>query len=295
MADRQREPTFQTKTSLRTLLASAGSRPKRRLGQHFLIDRNLMTKLVEAAELGPADCVLEVGAGTGSLTSLLASAAGRVIAVEIDPVLAGIASETLTGVSNVTLIQGDALDRKSAVAAAVLDALRQASSETVGLCKLVANLPYDIATPLVVDLLLGDLHFQQLCFTVQTEVANRFLAQCGTADYGPVGIITQLLCAGQRICKAPPQAFWPEPKVHSTMLRLDRRPPEEVPVSQPVELAKFVRSFFQHRRKTISHTARKLDHAGRLSAAITAAGLPPSARPENLTIPQWVDFYCRAS
>ena len=286
---------FQTKTALRILLESAGTNPRKRFGQHFLIDRNLMQKLVDAAEPGPNDCVLEVGAGTGSLTGLLAGAAGCVVAVEIDRELAGLAGELLADVPNVTLICGDALDRKSAISAEVLAALQRAQAKTGGLLKLAANLPYDIATPLVIDLLLCDLDFRQLCFTVQTEVADRFLAQPSTPDYGPVSIITQLLCTGHRICKVPPQAFWPEPRVNSTMLRLDRRPPAEIPVSKPGEFATFVRSFFQHRRKTISHTAKQKENAERIAAAIREAGLPPDARPENLTVAQWVEFYRRAS
>src|SRR5207244_2312773 len=155
-------------------------------GQHFLIDRNLMRILVASAEIAPADCVIEVGAGAGSLTGLLAAAAAHVVAVEIDPRLVPIALAELAGRENVTLVAGDALADKSTLSAALVDAVSRARRGASGGLMLVANLPYDIATPLVIDLLLSDLPMTRLCFTVQSEVADRFLAAVGSRDYGPI-------------------------------------------------------------------------------------------------------------
>ena len=238
-----------------------------------------------------ADCVLEVGAGTGSLTGMLAQAAGRVVAVEIDRGLARLAGQRLSGPENVVLIERDALDRKSMIARDLGTAIGLAHAEAGGPLKMVAHLPSDIATPLIMNLLLGELPVGLLCFTVQTEVADRLLAPPGVAAYGPVSIITQILAAGRRICRVPPQAFWPAPKVHSAMVRLDVRPASTVPVSDPTDFAGLVRSFFQHRRKTIAHTAKRLNNAERLLAAIGRMGVQPGARPENLTVEQWVDLY----
>lgn len=337
-------PSFQTKTALRRMLDEAGISPRGRYGQNFLIDRNLMRKLTDAAELGSADCVLEVGAGTGSLTAMIAKAAGRVVAVEIDRELVRLAGERLSGLDHVILLRADALDNKSTVARDLYSAVRSAHTKTGGPLKMVANLPYDIATPLVVNLLLGarpqtpvarasrtcttpvapasrrcarpvarasrpcahrrnggatkalghspsHLPFSRFCFTVQQEVADRFLAEPDTAAYGPISIITRLLAAGRRICKVPPQSFWPAPRVHSTMIRLDVRPAAGIPIEDPPVFARFVRSFFQHRRKTIAHTARQLDAGGRILDAITQTNLPPEARPENLTVQHWTAFY----
>jgi 16S rRNA (adenine1518-N6/adenine1519-N6)-dimethyltransferase len=291
MASEPENPEFHTKTMLRGMLASAGLSPRRRHGQHFLIDRNLMMKLLDSAELGRGDCVLEVGAGTGCLTALLAERAGRVVAAEIDEGLAALACEHLARFDNVTLVRGDALASKSAIAGELQRAVEDALASMGGSLKLVANLPYDIATPLVVDLLLGDLPFGRLSFTVQAEVAERFFAEVGTAEYGPIGIVTRLLATGGRICRVPPQAFWPEPKVHSVMMRLDPRPGSEVQLADPVGFAGFVRSFFLHRRKTMAHLANQREDAARCLAALDQMGIAVGRRPESVAPGQWAELY----
>ncbi len=282
------KPGFQTLSDIRGLLAAAGLRPKKRFGQCFLIDRNLMHKLIDSAGIGPADCILEVGGGTGSLTCMLAGRAGRVVSVELDEGVAAIARGRLAAFDNVRHVPGDALANKSQLSPALVDAVRAARVESAGPLKLVANLPYDIATALVIDLLLSELHVERLCFTVQSEVADRFLAEAGTRDYGPVSIITQLLCEGQRIAKAPPQAFWPAPKVSSTLVRLDRRPAEAVPVQDPAAFAAFVRPFFHFRRKTLANVCRQL---GIDPAILGTAGIDHSLRPEVIPPDKWVRLY----
>jgi 16S rRNA (adenine1518-N6/adenine1519-N6)-dimethyltransferase len=282
---------FQTQTRLRAMLGEAGLVPRKRHGQHFLVDRNLMMKLVDCAEIGRGDCVLEVGAGTGSLTALLAVRAGRVVTVEIDEGLAELARANLAAFDNVRLLRVDALARKSEVAASVVAAVEEARSKCDGPLKLAANLPYDIATPLVIDLLLSDMGFSRLCFTVQAEVADRFLAKVGTADYGPVGIITRLLAAGRKIARVPPQAFWPVPKVHSVLVRLDRRLDNEIEVDEPAAFAGFVKSFFLHRRKTMSHLARQRPDAEMCIAALEQGGIALDARPEAVHFEQWIGLF----
>jgi 16S rRNA (adenine1518-N6/adenine1519-N6)-dimethyltransferase len=282
---------FHTKTMLRGMLALAGLTPRKRHGQHFLIDRNLMMKLLDSAELRRADCVLEVGTGTGCLTAFLAERAGHVVTVEIDERLAVVARENLACCGNVTLVCGDALASKSAVAETVQRVLREAMATLIGSLKLVANLPYDIATPLVVDLMLGELPFERLCFTVQAEVAERFFAEVGSAAYGPVGIVTQLLAVGERICRVPPQAFWPEPKVHSVMMRLVRQSAADIPLADPVGFADFVRSFFLHRRKSMAHLVKQRDDADRCFAALDHLGITRNSRPENVAPDQWAAVY----
>lgn len=283
--------SFQTKTVLRQALGEAGIRPRRRYGQHFLIDRNLMRKLIEAADLDGDDCVLEVGAGTGSLTGWLARTAGRVIAVEIDPRLADIAERHLGEVGNVTLIRADALEGKSTVSGGVVAALREGVRGGGGRQKLVANLPYDIATPLVMTLLLGDLPLGRFCFTVQAEVAARFLARPGMDEYGPIAVITQALATSRLICKVPARAFWPVPKVASAMIRLDRRPSPDICGDDARAFAEFVRSYFRHRRKTLLSMARRQGLAARLTEVIGRIGMPAESRPEDLSVGQWVDLY----
>lgn len=282
---------FQTQTVLRSLLEASGLSPRKQFGQNFLIDQNLMRKLVESAELTPTDCVLEVGHGTGSLTSLLANEAGWVVAVDVDPKVAEIAHEWLADRANVEFICQDALENKSTVAAPVYAALTAALQRLQGNLKLVANLPYDIATPLIINLLLGEPRFERLCFTVQDEVGDRFLAAPDTSDYGPVGIISQMLATGHRTTRVPPQAFWPPPKVTSAMLRLDVRPREQVPVNDLTAFAHFVRSFFLHRRKTMTSISKMLEMEQRVSPALKQLGLSAAVRPEVVTVEQWVELF----
>lgn len=280
-------PTFQTLTTLRGLLDAAGLSPRKLYGQHFLIDGNLMNKLVTAAELNPKDTVLEVGTGTGSLTTLLARSAGLVVTVEIDTQIASVADDVLSPMKNVRQILGDALKSKSTISPEVIRALQEGRNSCGGDLKLVANLPYDIATSLVIDLLLSELPFERLCFTVQTEVADRFAAAPDTDAYGAVGIIAQTLAGVRRICKVPPEAFWPRPRVDSSMLCLVPLEPSMRPVTDAPRFAHFVRKFFLHRRKTMSHLIRAEEQAERLLAGLDELKIDRRSRPEQLSTSQW--------
>lgn len=283
---------FQTKTRIAAILESLGRRPNHRFGQNFLIDRNLMEKLVNSAELQPNDCVLEVGPGTGSLTAHLVQRAGRVVSVEIDRFLADHLEQTLGTDARFRLVRGDCLQDKSTLSPELIEAVRQAGAELKSeSLKLVANLPYDAATPLVIELLISDLKVSRLCFTVQTEVADRFLATPSTRDYGPVGIIVQALCTAKRIAKCPPEAFWPRPKVHSTMIQLDVTPNPPPALLPPGPFAQFVRSMFLHRRKTIVNNARSVENADGVLAAIRELKIDEKARPENLSVEEWIDLW----
>ncbi len=293
MSATSKNPGFQTQTTIRALLDSAGLSPRKRFGQHFLIDANLMHKLLDAAKVGPEDCILEVGTGTGCLTTLLAASAAAVVTVEIDDQMAEIAEQTLAEATNVTLIRGDALKSKSTISPEVLTTVRATLARCRSELKLVANLPYDIATSLVIDLLLTDLPFTRLCFTVQTEVADRFMARPQSDDYGAVGIIAQTLAKVRRVCKVPPKAFWPPPKVDSTMLCLEPLSKPGCPTTDPANFAQFVRGFFFHRRKTMSHLVKQTTHAEQALQALADLGIDARSRPEQLTILQWQKFHER--
>lgn len=282
---------FQTQTQIRRLLEQAGVPPRKRYGQNFLIDRNLMHKLIEAAEIEPSDCVLEVGTGTGSLTGLLAEVAGKVISVEIDPRLYAIAENRLGDDENVNLLNTDALEKKSRVSGEMIETVYEELCELGGRLMLVANLPYDIATPLVIDLLLlKEPIFSRMCFTVQAEVAERFLAEPGTAGYGPVSVVVQALTRPKRICKAPAKAFWPPPRVESTMLRLDVLNAWDQQVGNRKRFSARVREFFLHRRKAMAHSSRRDPYGEKWPQLLAEIGLDPMARPENVTVSQWIEL-----
>jgi 16S rRNA (adenine1518-N6/adenine1519-N6)-dimethyltransferase len=280
----------QTKRQIEALLAAAGFHPLKRFGQHFLIDGNLMHKLVAGADIRRDDVVLEVGPGTGSLTELLLEAAGHVVAVEIDNGLQAVCRDRLGDSGRLTLIHTDVLQRKSAVADSVVEALKVQAEALGGRMMMVANLPYQVATPLIVDLLLGGMHVSPLCFTVQAEVADRMVAPAGGKAYGPVSVFVQALADIEQIARVPPQAFWPVPKVDSAMLRLDVR--EGRASSPPVreELAELVHGCFLHRRKTMKSNlkgllgtaaSRRVEDDGRWNL---------DDRPERITVTQWVEL-----
>ena len=220
----------QTLRQVRELLAGADLAPQHRYGQNFLIDLNLMRKLVGAAELSPGDVVLEVGPGTGSLTELLLDSGARVVAVEIDRGLQGILRARLGAHPRFTLVQGDALAAKSRVNPLLLRLLAErapaaAPGPAPGAYKLVANLPYQIATPLLIDLLLVQPRFERLVGTIQKEVGERLVAEPRTPAYGPVSIILQTLADIRPLAILPPAAFWPRPEVESVMVLIRPRPP----------------------------------------------------------------------
>ena len=278
----------QTKREIQALLVDAGVRPRKRFGQHFLIDGNLMRKLVAAADLQPDDVVLEVGPGTGSLTEELLGVCGHVVAVEIDRTLQTICWDRMGEIPHFTLIAGDVLERKSAIAAGVCRELQARQRELGGRIMLVANLPYQVATPLVIDVLVSELCVSVMCFTVQAEVADRLLAHSGSKSYGPVSVFAQALADVERIARVPSEAFWPAPQVDSAMLRLNVRPERALPAAVQRKLTELVHGCFQHRRKTMKSNLRALLDGPALTRVETDGRWDLSARPECISVTQWV-------
>lgn len=276
----------QTQSEIRQLLATAGLAPQHRFGQNFLIDLNLMRKLVAAGDVNPADTILEVGPGTGSLTEFLLDAGARVVAVEIDHGLQAVLRQRLGGHPRFTLIQGDALAGKHRVNQLVRNVLEQQPPEAGGAYKLIANLPYQIATPLLVDLLLVTPRFEQLTCTIQREVGERLAAEPRTDAYGPVTVVVQTVAHVTPHAIIPPSAFWPRPQVESVMLTIRPRPPEQVQVADVQGFAALVQRGFQQRRKMLRRLLRDLDEL-MLLAAFRHAGINPDSRPEELSPPDW--------
>lgn len=273
-------PNPPTRRQLQALLRSAGLRPQRRYGQHFLIDANLMRKLVDAAQLTAHDFVLEVGAGTGGLTRLLAAHAGAVLAVEVDWRLAAIARAQIGG-QRVTVLELDVLEGKTRLAPALLE--RLPAEPGPGRLMLVANLPYQVASPLLINLLLDVPGMARLCFTVQSEVGQRLAATPGTKDYGQLSVLVQATGTLQRIARVPASAFWPRPKVDSVMLRLDTH--------QRVDrrgLWQTVKTGFAHRRKMLKANLGEWVGQELLQQVCQELGLDWRVRPEALSVRQWV-------
>ena len=248
-------------------MTSGKVRPKRKLGQHFLADDNILRVIGRLADLGADDVVLEIGPGLGILTGFLAERVAYVHTVEIDRSLAPHLAAGAAARPNVALLLGDAL---------ALDL----ASLTPSPGKLVANLPYSIATPIVVESIEALPTIVLWCVMVQREVADRFFAEPGTKTYGAVSVILRLTSERTGFHPVPRTVFRPRPNVDSALVAFRRRPaPSDYPAVKRV-----VQGGFAHRRKTL---ANSLELAGvapraRVAAALDDLGLGPSARAEAL-------------
>jgi 16S rRNA (adenine1518-N6/adenine1519-N6)-dimethyltransferase len=276
------QPALQTKQQIQALLAECGTRPKHRFGQNFMIDGNLLRLLAGAGELSAGDLAIEIGPGTGSLTEELLSAGCRVVAVEIDRDLAQSLRTRLGGHPRLRLIEGDALAGKHALGAELLAEIQSAKS-----ARLVANLPYNIASPLVIELLIAGVGL--LAFTVQKEVAQRLKASAASEHYGPLSVMAQLLADVELLRTIPPQAFWPMPKIDSALVRMTRR---DRLGPKAADFSRFMHGVFSFRRKMLR---KAILSAGRTEAqadaALAAVGLSPRMRPEELSPDQWLGLY----
>lgn len=240
----------QTVSYLQKRFAEVGIRPESRYGQNFLIDLNLIDLLVDAAKIGPQDVVLEIGTGMGSLTTKMATMAGAVVTVEIDSRVFQLASEELDSFGNVTMLLVDALKNKNSFAQEVIDAVHQNLAAIPGSqLKLAANLPYNVATPILSNLLLFDPVPVSLTATIQKELAERIAAPVGTKDYSALSIWMQSLCDVEIVRILPPQVFWPRPKVHSAIIQLVPSAEKRAQIRNLDFFHAFVRALFLHRRK----------------------------------------------
>ncbi|HEV3256681.1 MAG TPA: 16S rRNA (adenine(1518)-N(6)/adenine(1519)-N(6))-dimethyltransferase RsmA [Gemmataceae bacterium] len=247
----QRNPR-QTLSYLRNLFEERGLRPKNKLGQNFLIDLNLLDLLVRTAELSRDDLAVEIGSGTGGLTVRLAEHAGAVLSVEIDPAFFTLAGETVGRRDNVTLLYADVLRNKNELdprVLAVLDDLRHKSG-----CrhlKLVSNLPYAVATPVLANFLLTDLPFERMVVTVQWEIAERLTARPGTKDYGSLAVLVQSLADISLVRRLSPAVFWPRPQVDSAIVRIVPSADKRAHVGDVHRFRNFLRDLYVHRRKNL--------------------------------------------
>lgn len=302
---------MQTKRQIQELLTSAGVAPNRRLGQHFLVDLNLMRLLVDSAGIGPADIVLEVGPGTGSLTEALAERAGRVVAVELDRTLAGIVRSRLACAGNVHILNTDVLSNKGTIAPAVVEAV-EATRERAGemglmgrigpmrhlpgggRVLLVANLPYDVASPVMINLVKGPLIAEAMCVTVQKEVAERMAALPGSRDYGTLSIFLQATGGVEVLRTLPPGVFWPPPQVESAVVRYTRDADKSSRIGDMELFTRVVALFLGHRRKMlracVRHAPPELGGRDTWRTIFEHLSIDPTRRPEEIPIDQYVNM-----
>lgn len=281
---------MQTKQQIEQLLASAGVRPNHRLGQNFLIDLNLMQFLIDTAHIHPTDIVLEVGTGTGSFTEGLSLAATRVISVEYDKTLAKIAQRRLENAPHVTIINTDILQTKSKLNPQVVEEIQKATQTNPGRLLLIANLPYSISSPLIIDLITGgegNITCDEMYITVQHEVAHRIVAQPHSKDYGTLSILMEATGQTKIIKKLKPNVFWPRPQVDSAMLTYKRQPEKIAEIKDMAMLRQVVALFLGHRRKMLKACTKfaqgTLKNVQNWPDIFENAQIDPHQRPEQLS------------
>lgn len=257
---------------LRALLDAHGVRPSKALGQNFVIDPNTIRKVVEAAGLRGTEDVLEIGAGAGSLTVGLASAARRVIAVELDRRLLEVAREVTAPLSNVEVVAGDALELDLAPIAAT---------------RLVANLPYNVAATVVLRVLEEAPQIESLTVMTQREVGERLAAEPGSKVYGQTSVLAAYWATARVAARVSRRAFYPVPNVDSVVVLLERR--ARLPDVDRAAFYAVVKAAFGQRRKTLRNSLAALaGSAGAADGAVRAAGLPDMTRPEQVGLDGFV-------
>jgi 16S rRNA (adenine1518-N6/adenine1519-N6)-dimethyltransferase len=280
----------QTKTFLLERFREMGIRPATRHGQNFLIDLNLHQVIVDAAELTSDDVVLEIGTGTGALTELMADRAAVVVTVEIDAHLFELASEQLIDLPNVTMLRLDALRNKNSLDDRVMDAVGQTLAGGRGRrLKLVANLPYNIATPVLSNLLLARHVPHSMIVTIQKELAERITASPSTKDYSALSVWIQSQCDGEILRELPPSVFWPVPKVSSAILRLTVDSVRRAAIPDLRYFHNITKALFLHRRKflranVLAAMKRHLDK-DEVDAILAAMNFAHDTRTEQLDVP----------
>jgi 16S rRNA (adenine1518-N6/adenine1519-N6)-dimethyltransferase len=264
----------------RALLRTHGLHPRKRHGQHFMVSRSVLARILAEAELEPGATAVEIGPGTGLLTEALLATGASVLAVEVDRGLVQLLEATLGGHPRFRIYAADAL--RFDFAAAV------AACRAEGPVRVVANIPYQITSPLIFRLLGAEGVFDRLCLTVQREVADRLVASPGTKAYGALTLACQYRAVTRTVLRIPPAAFYPAPAVDSALVRMELLPAPAVEVGDEARLFQTIRAAFGQRRKTLRNALR---HAGwspaEVEEALAAAGVAGARRGETLSLPEF--------
>lgn len=273
-------------TNTREIIDKYGFMFQKRFGQNFLIDGNVVEKIVREAGVTKDDFVLEIGPGIGTMTQLLCENAREVAAVEIDTNLIPILEETLAAYDNVTVINEDILK---------VDISALAQEKNGGRpIKVVANLPYYITTPIIMGLFESHVPIDSITIMVQKEVADRMQVGPGTKDYGALSLAVQYYAKPEIVLNVPPTCFMPRPNVGSAVIRLKKHESCPVKVDEPEYMFRLIRASFNQRRKTLANGLSNSSELGlskeRIAAALEALGLSSSVRGEALTLEQFAQL-----
>jgi len=265
------------------LIQKYSFRFQKKYGQNFLIDSHVIEKIISSAHLTKEDCILEIGPGIGTMTQALAEQAGKVIAVEIDKNLIPILSETLENYSNITILNQDILK---------LDLKKLSEEENNGNSfQVIANLPYYITTPIIMEILEGGAPVDNITVMVQKEVANRMQAEPGSKEYGALSLAVQYYAKPKIVANVPPNCFLPRPKVGSAVIQLIRYNTLPVKATDEKMMFALIRAAFNQRRKTLvnalSHSPALSFTKEQVQAALRKEGLSLDVRGEALSLSQF--------
>ncbi|MCI5881846.1 MAG: 16S rRNA (adenine(1518)-N(6)/adenine(1519)-N(6))-dimethyltransferase RsmA [Clostridium sp.] len=256
---------------------------QKKYGQNFLIDSHVLEKIMDAAEIGKDDCVVEIGPGIGTMTQYLAERAGEVVAVEIDKNLIPILMETLADYKNVSIINEDILK---------VDLNRIVEEKNGGRpVKIVANLPYYITTPIIMGLFENHVPVKSITVMVQKEVADRMQVGPGTKDYGALSLAVQYYAKPEIVAIVPPNCFIPRPNVASAVIRLTCHEKKPVEVKNEKGMFALIRASFNQRRKTLANSLSNAQNLSltreQVTEALESMQLSPTIRGEALTLEQF--------
>jgi len=285
----------QTLSFISKSLERAGLHPKTKYGQNFLVDLNLLDILVNGSDIQKTDVILEVGTGMGSLSKLMAPLAGAVVTVEIDRDLQALAAKQLRDLDNVTMLTCDALRNKNHMREDVLIAVREKMASIPNSnFKLISNLPYNVATPIISNLLTVDPFPDRMVVTIQKELAQRIVAEPGCKDYSALTIWMQSLCDCEILRILPPSVFWPSPKVDSAIIRVTPNPNKRKRIVDLEYFHSRLRALFFHRRKFLRSqifTATQDDLTKpQVDEILEKLNLQPNLRAEQLSVEQIIEL-----
>lgn len=284
------------------LFQQHGFNPRSDLGQNFLIDINLIEFAVRAAELTVDDIVLEVGPGTGGMTTFLSEQAGKVISVEVDRNMFALATDATSHCDNVTLINRDILKNKNTIAPEITELLiAELAATPNSQLKLVANLPYSVATPVITNLVASQLPWQRMVCTIQLELGEKMVAQPGESNYGALAVWLQSQCSVKIIRRLTPNVFWPRPKVNSAIVSIWRHDGRGDKILDKKFFQDFLRRLFHHRRKLMRRVlvgmySKQLSKTD-VDTLMEELGHDAETRAETLDVPTFVKLgnkFCQA-
>lgn len=272
-------------TNTSEILRKYQFRMQKKYGQNFLIDGNILAKIVDAAQITEDDCVLEIGPGIGTMTQYLAEAAGRVTAVEIDRELIPILEETLSSYHNVTVLCEDILK---------VDLAALAEENGGRPLKVVANLPYYITTPIIMALFESRMPLASITVMVQSEVADRMQTGPGSKEYGALSLAVQYYAKPEVVARVPASCFLPRPNVDSTVVRLTKYEKPPVDVSDESFLFAVIRASFNQRRKTLANGLANAGDLGvtrgQVETVLEEMELPATVRGETFTLERFAEL-----